>query len=98
MTPARPTSIDLVVDASAILALALDESTAHAIQAVLESADGRPFQVLATQLSAADQAYLKEQGLAPTAPAPGPTIPMPRIRCFFGSTMILVIPSVRASV
>ena len=39
MTPGRPPPIDLVVDTSAILALALDEPTAHAIQTVLESAD-----------------------------------------------------------
>ncbi len=40
MTPARPPAIDLVVDTSAILALALEEPTAHAVQAVLESAGG----------------------------------------------------------
>jgi ribonuclease VapC len=40
VTPGRPPAIDLVVDTSAILALALEEPTAHAIQAVLESAGG----------------------------------------------------------
>lgn len=48
---------------------------------VLKSADGRPFQVLATQLSAEDQSYLKEQGVSPVAagadPAPLPSVPPP---------------------
>ncbi|MBM4155385.1 MAG: hypothetical protein FJ221_10205 [Lentisphaerae bacterium] len=48
---------------------------------VLQSADGRQFQVLATQLSAGDQSYLKEQGVAPAAaaadPAPLPSAPPP---------------------
>ncbi len=40
MTPGRPAAIDLVVDSSAILALALDEPTALAIRAALGSANG----------------------------------------------------------
>lgn len=46
---------------------------------VLQSADGRQFQVLAAQLSAEDHAHLKEQGVAPadTAAAPAPIASAP---------------------
>jgi ribonuclease VapC len=40
VTLGRPTAIDLVVDTSAILALALDEPTANAVRTALESTGG----------------------------------------------------------